>query len=167
MQFRPRFRMSQPDKDMALPMLPTTSKPKRQKPASRLLQRKFPLVIFIVLVVFLAVPIFRKIHSRLCAGVLLLSGSGFCPAILANVWHLFYHLGGNGPWIPRISGIGYSNTSLPMHCSVDQVHMVSRASRMISVWLTSWNSCRGMPNDILPRVQVLVSHWKLKLDHPR
>ncbi|KIW17291.1 hypothetical protein PV08_04482 [Exophiala spinifera] len=42
------------------------------------------------------------------------------------MWHLFYHLGGNGPWIPRVSGIEYSNASLPKHCSVDQVHMLSR-----------------------------------------
>ena len=137
MQFRPRLQMSQPEKDIALPMPPNTSKPKRQKTVSRLLARKFPLVIFIVVVLFLAVPILRKIHSGLCTGSSLLIGSGFCPAILANVWHLFYHLGGNGPWIPRISDVRYSNASLPMHCSVDQVHMVSKAPRMISAWLTS------------------------------
>ncbi|KPI36909.1 3-phytase B [Cyphellophora attinorum] len=41
-------------------------------------------------------------------------------------WDLFYHLGGNGPWIPHHSGLGTIDDPLPSHCTVDQVHMISR-----------------------------------------
>ena len=39
-------------------------------------------------------------------------------------WNLFYHLGGNGPWIPKIEGIAYRGHDVPVGCVVDQVHMV-------------------------------------------
>lgn len=41
-------------------------------------------------------------------------------------WNLFYHLGGNGPWIPHRSPLGSITDPLPSHCVVDQVHMMSR-----------------------------------------
>ena len=46
-----------------------------------------------------------------------------CPQTDANDWNLFYHLGGNGPWIPRASA---GDESLPFDCVVDQAHMISR-----------------------------------------
>jgi acid phosphatase len=44
----------------------------------------------------------------------------------SSTWDLFYHLGGNGPWIPHHSGLGTISDPLPSHCTVDQVHMISR-----------------------------------------
>lgn len=46
-----------------------------------------------------------------------------CPHNDASEWNLFYHLGGNGPWIPRASA---GDGTLPMKCVVDQAHMLSR-----------------------------------------
>lgn len=39
-------------------------------------------------------------------------------------WALLYHLGGNGPWIPRAAE--GSKIQLPMKCEVKQAHMISR-----------------------------------------
>ena len=47
-----------------------------------------------------------------------------CPAVKGQPWDLFYHLGGNGPWIPRAPES--SPIELPGKCAVDQVHMISR-----------------------------------------
>ena len=44
----------------------------------------------------------------------------------SSEWNLFYHLGGNGPWIPKKNGYGHPEDPLPKTCSVDQVHMLSR-----------------------------------------
>lgn len=41
-------------------------------------------------------------------------------------WNLFYHLGGNGPWIPKRTDDGSAADPLPDACVVDQVHMMSR-----------------------------------------
>ncbi|KAK9458098.1 histidine phosphatase superfamily [Dipodascopsis uninucleata] len=42
-------------------------------------------------------------------------------------WNLFHHLGGNGPWVPYKTDI---DIDLGSHCSVSQVHILSRhASR--------------------------------------
>jgi len=131
MSFRPRSQaqMSRLEKETSLPMPVSSPKLTRQKLPSQLFSRRtslgFCLFIgfFFCLLVF---PVVGKLRRGLCTTSSLFIGNGLCPAILANIWHLFYHLGGNGPWIPRVSGIEYSNASLPKHCSVDQVHMVSR-----------------------------------------
>ncbi|KAK5941889.1 hypothetical protein PMZ80_005840 [Knufia obscura] len=47
-----------------------------------------------------------------------------CPDALEQTWNLFYHLGGNGPWIPRRPESG--SEQLPLSCEIDQVHMMSR-----------------------------------------
>lgn len=39
-------------------------------------------------------------------------------------WNLFYHLGGNGPWIPKVDGVIDARIAPPTGCVVDQVHMV-------------------------------------------
>ncbi|ETN40734.1 uncharacterized protein HMPREF1541_05014 [Cyphellophora europaea CBS 101466] len=44
----------------------------------------------------------------------------------AHNWNLFYHLGGNGPWIPKHTRGGTPDDALPDGCMVDQVHMMSR-----------------------------------------
>lgn len=43
-------------------------------------------------------------------------------------WNQLYHLGGNSPWIPKLSGLASPNTSVPEDCHVDQVHMVGTVS---------------------------------------
>ncbi|KAK4943940.1 hypothetical protein LTR66_014561, partial [Elasticomyces elasticus] len=37
-----------------------------------------------------------------------------------------YHLGGNGPWVPRLSGPSYSSQRLTINCKIDQAHLLSR-----------------------------------------
>ena len=39
-------------------------------------------------------------------------------------WNLFYHLGGNGPWIPKSRNITDDSIAPPPGCRVEQVHMV-------------------------------------------
>jgi acid phosphatase len=39
-------------------------------------------------------------------------------------WNIYYHLGGNGPWIPKLDGIVTNDTAPPEGCTVTQVHMV-------------------------------------------
>ena len=53
-------------------------------------------------------------------------GLGYiCSALNAPAkWDLFYHLGGNGPWIARAPESSF--TDLPPKCEVEQVHMISR-----------------------------------------
>jgi hypothetical protein len=46
---------------------------------------------------------------------------------------LFYHLGGNGPWIPKADGLKHPDVPLPKHCMVDQVHMVSGTFTLVDV----------------------------------
>jgi acid phosphatase len=43
---------------------------------------------------------------------------------LAEPWSILYHLGGNGPWIPKVSGIAEDGINPPAGCTVEQVHMV-------------------------------------------
>lgn len=42
---------------------------------------------------------------------------------------LFYHLGGNGPWIPKINGTVEGGVEPPEGCRVTQVLMVSSSKR--------------------------------------
>jgi acid phosphatase len=39
-------------------------------------------------------------------------------------WNVYYHVGGNGPWIPKVDGIVTNDTGPPQGCTVQQVHMV-------------------------------------------
>jgi hypothetical protein len=39
-------------------------------------------------------------------------------------WNIYYHLGGNGPWIPKHDGVVTNDTAPPEGCTVQQVHMV-------------------------------------------
>lgn len=40
-------------------------------------------------------------------------------------WNVLYHLGGNGPWVEKVDGVFDGGITLPEHCKVEQVHMVS------------------------------------------
>lgn len=39
-------------------------------------------------------------------------------------WNILYHLGGNGPWIPKVDGVYGDDLSIPEGCRIEQVHMV-------------------------------------------
>jgi hypothetical protein len=39
-------------------------------------------------------------------------------------WNILYHLGGNGPWIPKVDGPFADDLSIPEGCKIEQVHMV-------------------------------------------
>jgi hypothetical protein len=39
-------------------------------------------------------------------------------------WNILYHLGGNGPWIPKVDGPFREELSVPEGCKIEQVHMV-------------------------------------------
>jgi hypothetical protein len=62
---------------------------------------------------------FHAIHERVCG-----------PSSIQdkqNDWNLFYHLGGNGPWIEKLNarfGTYDEDGKTPEGCVVDQVHMV-------------------------------------------
>jgi hypothetical protein len=44
-------------------------------------------------------------------------------------WNIYYHLGGNGPWIPKVDGVLSNDTAPPQGCVVQQVHMVCKLLR--------------------------------------
>lgn len=39
-------------------------------------------------------------------------------------WNILYHLGGNGPWVPKVDGPLGDELSVPEDCMIEQVHMV-------------------------------------------
>lgn len=41
-----------------------------------------------------------------------------------DTWNIHYHLGGNGPWIPKLQNTVEDDIDPPAGCWVDQVHMV-------------------------------------------
>ena len=45
-------------------------------------------------------------------------------------WNLFYHLGGNGPWIQKVDSVIHGPISPPTGCVVDQAHMVSLSTSL-------------------------------------
>lgn len=89
----------------------------------RTLRRKTTLAYFL-----LAISIGFLFGERIVA--LLLRSSTHQLAEIAPLekssWNLFYHLGGNGPWIQKHTKEGSAADALPKDCSVDQVHMMSR-----------------------------------------
>lgn len=42
----------------------------------------------------------------------------------AKPFDVLYHLGGNGPWIPKVRNVTGDSIEPPEGCRVDQVHMV-------------------------------------------
>jgi hypothetical protein len=64
-------------------------------------------------------PLLQAVHGRVC-------GQGWAPPEQGE-WNLFYHLGGNGPWIEMLDsrfGSYRDEGKPPEGCVVDQVHMV-------------------------------------------
>jgi hypothetical protein len=64
-------------------------------------------------------PFFHTVHHRLC-------GQGSLHE-KQDDWNLFYHLGGNGPWVGKANprfGTYDKEGAPPEGCVVDQVHMV-------------------------------------------
>lgn len=43
-------------------------------------------------------------------------------------WNVLYHLGGNGPWIPRVDNVVEGGIGAPDGCEVDMIHMVRTAT---------------------------------------
>ena len=48
-----------------------------------------------------------------------------------GLWDILYHLGGNGPWIPKVRNTTEESIEPPEECWVDQVHMVG-------LWFREW-----------------------------
>lgn len=44
--------------------------------------------------------------------------------ISSRAWDVLYHVGGNGPWIPKIDGVVEGGIEPPEGCLVEQIHMV-------------------------------------------
>jgi len=62
----------------------------------------------------------------------------------SNQWNLLYHLGGNGPWIPKIDGVVDGGIATPNGCRIDMIHMVLRmfalllVGELIKADVTTW-----------------------------
>lgn len=54
---------------------------------------------------------------------------------LPESFNILYHLGGNGPWIPKVRGVTENGMKPPASCRVQQVHMVSPKFDAVSIVL--------------------------------
>ncbi|KAI4721719.1 phosphoglycerate mutase-like protein [Aureobasidium sp. EXF-10727] len=65
-------------------------------------------------------------------------------------WDILYHLGGNGPWIPKVDGIFGDELSVPEGCQIEQVHMVGAFQSFCSLlsMCLSWFRWRDTTSDI-------------------
>jgi len=50
-------------------------------------------------------------------------GTSNCPDQQGE-WNIFYHLGGNGPWVEKVDGVLDGGIQVPDGCEVDMAHMV-------------------------------------------
>jgi hypothetical protein len=46
-------------------------------------------------------------------------------------WNILYHLGGNGPWVPKVDGPFGDDLSIPEGCKIEQVHMVGATQYLL------------------------------------
>lgn len=92
----------------------------------RRIRRQLSWIVLVSLSAYLLFPTLCDIRNRLCSTSTSLRGVLKCEVTSLTGWDLFYHLGGNGPWIPKSNSIAYSDAPLPSACRVDQVHMLSR-----------------------------------------
>ena len=69
---------------------------------------------------------FASVFAHLFSQHPLRNGARPTPAAMTDYTppELFYHLGGNGPWIPKINGTIDEGIEPPAGCRVTQVHMV-------------------------------------------
>jgi acid phosphatase len=44
--------------------------------------------------------------------------------IVTPDWNILYHLGGNGPWIEKVTDVVEGGVAAPAGCKVEQIHMV-------------------------------------------
>jgi hypothetical protein len=105
-------------------------RPRRTSPTVQLrTNRPFRITALLVFLIFVAGLIsFRSLehfHVVVCQGATFLANSGLCSSDSTLGWNLFYHLGGNGPWIRKKDGLYYYDTPLPSTCRITQAHMVS------------------------------------------
>jgi len=63
----------------------------------------------------------------------------------SNQWNILYHLGGNGPWIPKIDGVVDGGITTPNGCRIDMIHMVGcllyvviQGSELTKIDVTTW-----------------------------
>ncbi|KAF2847723.1 phosphoglycerate mutase-like protein [Plenodomus tracheiphilus IPT5] len=63
-------------------------------------------------------------HPERSRGVSLESQVG--AGTTTDDWNILYHLGGNGPWIEKITDVVEGGVAVPEDCVVEQVHMISR-----------------------------------------
>ena len=68
-------------------------------------------------------------------------------------WNILYHLGGNGPWIPKVDGVVEGGIDVPQGCNIEQIHMVGLAIdfevSVLSDFLSSFSyRFQGMLNGI-------------------
>ena len=82
--------------------------------------------IAIVLVAILCFFLLRRaLTEHICPWLQPSVAAAFCSFSNTHFeWNLFYHLGGNGPWVRKQDAYGNVNDPLPTGCVVDQVHMV-------------------------------------------
>ena len=87
--------------------------------------RKKKFLISLVFAAFIVWLLSDRIAESACTSYESFAATSFCSSGFINSeWNLFYHLGGNGPWIPKADGHGDVNDPLPDGCVIDQVHLV-------------------------------------------
>jgi len=105
--------------------------PQRASTGLPLLRRQKPFLAAVLITVCLVYVLISQIRGHTC-GPLILGTDTHCSSSQSagsDDFNLFYHLGGNGPWIQKRDGINYVDAVLPKTCAVDQVHMVGFAAR--------------------------------------
>jgi hypothetical protein len=50
-------------------------------------------------------------------------------------WNILYHLGGNGPWIPRKDGPFGDELRIPEGCQIEQMHVVGAMQHFFLVFV--------------------------------
>jgi len=66
----------------------------------------------------------------------------------SNQWNILYHLGGNGPWIPKIDGVVDGGIAVPNGCRIDMIHMVGcLLCVVIQESRADQNRCHDMARD--------------------
>ena len=101
-----------------------TTSPDHSTMTRSMIVRRRKLLTLVIVIVVLAWHLSDRILESLCLSS---TSAPWClDAEFSSTWDLFYHLGGNGPWIPKRDGLGHPEDTLPDTCSIDQVHMLSR-----------------------------------------
>src|SRR4051812_32840814 len=86
----------------------------------RRVRRHLSWIVLVSLSAYLLFPTLCDIRNRLCSTSTSLRAVLTCDVASLTGWDLFYHLGGNGPWIPKTNSVAYSDVQLPSACRIDQ-----------------------------------------------